>query len=230
MVELAVVLAIISVIVAVGMNMGGDAITFSNRIATQQQMKTIKIAIENYQVRNGVLPCPAHRDLVPGVDASFGEADCATSATPTTSSIVRVGTGASEMRLGMLPVRALNLPDFFATDAWGGKITYAVTQDLTVLYDNTVFANLDIRAGNPSGDNWQLTRDANGGAWIAISHGENSAGAFGYRDTTILRGCVGGTIEARNCDFNDRVFYDTYFNDGEGSAFYFDDFVVWGAK
>lgn len=234
LVELALVITIISVVVAVGMNMGSDAVTFSNRIATQQQMKIIKIAVENYYVRNGALPCPANRALQPGIDAAFGQANCTHTGTTASAGIVSIVTGTpNETLIGMVPIRSLGLPDYLAGDAWGNKITYVVTKGLT---DSGTYSgtpnSLALRAGNPYGTWFPLTSPTAGGAaWIAISHGEDMKGAWPLRGTSAVVACGGGWGDTENCMYANNTYYDMFFNDGTGNTgLYFDDFPVWGTK
>ena len=134
--ELSVVIIVISVVVAVGISLGSDAITFSNRFATQERLKMIDEAIDSFRVKYGHLPCPARMNLRPGIDPNFGEQDCA--------GVAQVEIGAAspahenDVRIGMVPIRALQLPDYFAADAWNNKLLYAVSELMAYDEDNTL--------------------------------------------------------------------------------------------
>ena len=113
--ELSVVLGIIALIAGVGMTMASGALKAADRISTQERLNTIKLALDSYGKTYGFLPCPAPRADTP-TTATFGIGGSCS------------GTGVS---YGAVPVRTLGLPDSYAGDAWGNKLTYAVSQALT---------------------------------------------------------------------------------------------------
>ena len=113
--ELSVVLGIIALIAGVGMTMASGALKAADRISTQERLNTIKLALDSYGKTYGFIPCPAPRTDVPTA-TTFGIA----SSCSTTGVIY-----------GAVPVRTLGLPDSYAGDAWGNKLTYAVSGALT---------------------------------------------------------------------------------------------------
>jgi prepilin-type N-terminal cleavage/methylation domain-containing protein len=126
--ELSIVLGIISLIAGVGMNMASGALKAADRISTQERLNTIKLALDSFAKTYGFLPCPADRTLTT-VSANFGlesrnvaGTNC-TVTTPATQGVVL----ANNAFYGMVPVRTLGLPDNYGGDAWGDKLTYAVT-------------------------------------------------------------------------------------------------------
>jgi prepilin-type N-terminal cleavage/methylation domain-containing protein len=125
--ELSVVIGIIALIAGVGMNMASGAITAANRIQSQERLNTIKQALDSYARTYGYLPCPSSRAAVPsnitfGNEARPGGTGCTASG----PGIIQNGN----VWIGAVPVRTLGLPDNYAGDAWGNKLTYAVSDAL----------------------------------------------------------------------------------------------------
>ncbi len=234
LVELAVVIAIVATLVTVGASMGQDAISFSKRYVTQKRLVSVEEALDAFVDKYGFLPCPADLTLQPGTSSAFGEQNC----TATGTGIVEVTDANGDVLMGALPVRALQLPDNYASDAWNSKLLYAVSEDMAIdsassvqhgtLYINND-GNINIRAGNSAGTNFSLTTTTDAASYVVVSFGENRAGAYPYRDNAVEISCIGSFAEGDNCDMADRVFYDNFYNDGETSS-YFDDFVIWGSK
>lgn len=121
--ELAVVLGIIALIAGAGLTMATGAIKAADRVATQERLNTIKLALDSYAKTYGYLPCPANRAIVPN-NTNFGiESRTGTTCVAIGGSGVVSSAG---VWIGAVPVRTLGLPDNYAGDAWGGKLTYAV--------------------------------------------------------------------------------------------------------
>lgn len=129
LVELAVVLAIIGLIAGAGIAMASSAIKTADRVATQERLGSIKLALDSFAKTYGYLPCPADRTYTTS-NANFGleQRD-----TPLPSTVCNTGSGivaSGSVTIGMVPVRTLGLPDSYASDSWGNKIEYAVTSAL----------------------------------------------------------------------------------------------------
>jgi hypothetical protein len=75
-----------------------------------------------------------------------------------------------------VPVRTLNLPDDYIADSWGGRFTYAVTEDLTndATYDAD---NGAIRVIDSAGNDVIVTPAVGTGHYVVVSHGSNLSGA-----------------------------------------------------
>lgn len=124
--ELVVVLGIIALIAGAGLTMATGAIKAADRVTTQERLNTIKLALDSFAKTYGYLPCPANRVIVP-TNTNFGiESRTGTACTAIASGVI-LNAG---VWIGALPVRTLGLPDNYAGDAWGGKLTYAVAGDL----------------------------------------------------------------------------------------------------
>lgn len=224
--ELSIVLVIIALMVGFGLEIGLSTLKTSEINVTKQRLAQVKEAIELYQANNGRFPCPAPLNAIPGA-AAFGiEDNCAN---PPAAGLADVAGGdgtASAVRVGMLPIKNLNLPEDYAKDAWNNKILYAVTKSLAV---PAYAGNGNVQVEDSSGN--LVTVLPERAAWFSASHGPNQEGAVGLRLAAAAIAC-NATVQAKddeNCDA-DALFFDTQFNDGDVAAQYFDDFAVWGGK
>ncbi len=149
--ELSIVLAVVSLIAGVGISIATNALKAADRITTQEKLATLKAALESYALSYGYLPCPARLDLTPtssssGLEARSGSTSCA----PSAGGLVAV----NNIFIGNIPVRTLGLPDHYAADAWGGKITYAVSAPMVanaISYagsNSTIAVRFGTRASN----------------------------------------------------------------------------------
>lgn len=241
--ELSVVLAIVAVVLVFGLNIATIALRGSERMTTQSRLQIVQEALDNYARMTGHLPCPSSRALTPA-SASFGfearntttNVDCLVGS----PGVVRApAAGTPFVYIGTVPTRTLGLPDSYAGDAWGGKLTYAVSaahvgsNDSYFLVDGPII----MRAGNAGATNYIIstTRETTGtnaagaaGVYVVVSHGKDGRGAFPVNGTAVGLACSSTATDGHNCDASDLVFYDTPINDGnQTSTGFFDDFVVW---
>ena len=228
--ELSVVLLIISLMVGFGLEATLSTLKTNEITTTRERLKVIRQAMDLYLQQNSRYPCPARLTDVPGgntygVESSAAPAvvtNCATQAANPAAGVTDTGT----IRIGAVPIRALNLPDEYLRDAWNNKFTYAVSRALTTTatYGGGVgtvgitdgFANNVTAVESP--------------AYVIFSHGPDQKGAYNYKAAAIGVAC-GATAnkDVENCDA-DAAFIDTQFNDGDVAASFFDDFVTWGMR
>lgn len=226
LVELTVVLTILGLLAAGGLAVSASMIEKANYVDTRKQLAIINETLENYYTVNGRLPCPASLDAIPG-STGFGTeaiADCAT------NTAVPSGTfrdNAAEVRIGMVPVRALGLTDTAAQDKFGARILYAVTEKLTSTSDFAATSGaITMRA---AADSTTLTTEA---AYTLLSHGKDRRGAVIYlTGNPASPDCADGSSQRdiENCD-NNATFRDAPFNNGSETANWFDDIIVWTPK
>lgn len=128
--ELAIVIGIIALVLAFGINIGSNVMKGSERITTQERLATIQKALDQFAELHGYLPCPARRDYAPSAGFYFGREERDTS----NSGQCWISGGGSIQANGVLygavPVRTLGLPDAYIADAWSGKFTYAVSNNM----------------------------------------------------------------------------------------------------
>lgn len=168
---------------------------------TKTKLDQIDEALQIYLSTNGVYPCPAPVNE-PIDTANFGRAPASCPGGP---------GGVQE---GDLPVRTLDLPDDYISDAWGYRFRYGVT---SVLTDPTGF---EPGGGavliNDSGG-FPVANDAH---YVIVSHGPDGAGGTPTASTTALP-CVAANVDGANCD-NDGTYVSTTLR-STAAANYYDD-------
>src|SRR5690606_28342881 len=132
LIQICMVIAIASLMLAAvlpGGRMGSDA---DKRILTMQRMEKIEAALRTFMYKNKRLPCPADGSLRPG-NSNFGKElgalhyyrYCASmSYDPGNDSNPFIDIPDSVA--GVVPTRALGLPDEDMLDGWGRRIMYVV--------------------------------------------------------------------------------------------------------
>jgi prepilin-type N-terminal cleavage/methylation domain-containing protein len=220
LVEISVVLVIISLLTAGGLTLGAGMVNQAAHIDTKKILDQIDQSLRDYYTVNGRLPCPASRTLAI-TDADFGRE---------VGGGVCTGTGAitgtsysNDVRIGMIPVRALGLSDRAASDKYGNRILYAVTRQLT---DAGSFGASDGAVQVLPATGAAILTDA---AYFVWSAGKDHKGAPLYTTAATPTTCSGTALDAENCD-NDNIFRDAPFNNGEVVANFFDDHTRWVPK
>lgn len=221
LVELAIVLLILGLLLA---GLASMLMVYSRNAAihtTQTRLDTIDEAIQHYLNMNGRLPCPASRTAPPDSD-TFGRevaADCTSGAHAGTSRAT--GRDGRRVRIGFVPTRTINLPDDYALDRWGNRITYAVTEVMASsgTYDREMGA---ISAIDSMGNS--VVTPAGSIHYVLISHGPDSAGAYTAQGS-IGRPCSSVTLDAENCN-GTATFRRTVLSGQGGSSGHFDDLII----
>ena len=179
--------------------------------STENKIEIIDEALQLFLSRNGRYPCPAPLNS-PLDGANFGiEAGLAPPAAPDCN---------AKIVIGAIPVRTLNLPDDFISDAWGGRFTYAVTAPLAT--PNQYNSDEGAISVVDSAGNSQITPQGSA-HYVTVSHGTNNVGA------TLIEGvgsipCDATTQEGANCD-NDDVFRNTLLIGAANNANLYDDMI-----
>lgn len=139
-------------------------------------------------------------------------------------STVAVGGGtAPRIRRGVIPFRALNIPEEFSEDGYNMKIAYAVTEHLAVT-ESYVKTEGGVSVVDGSGNS--LVSPASSAHFIVFSHGPDRAGAWNRHGKQGVP-CPTGTNDAENCDTlaDDRATYMLADRSFASGADYFDDHV-----
>lgn len=246
--ELSVVLGIIALIVGFGTPIGVTALKNSEQMATRDRLTAVRAALDAYARAHGHLPCPANRSLVAS-DANFAlEARNSSTRTLCDTSgtgLVRApSSGSPFIYIGGVPTRTLGLPDAYAGDAWGNKLTYAVSA--SHMGDMASYSSTDgpitIETGDRTGTHYVISTARNstsGGynaagasaVYVVLSHGKDAKGAFPMNGTSIAIACGGSTNnDVENCEETNMTFYDSPFSDGTQASTFFDDFIIWGSN
>lgn len=223
--ELSIALAVIGIVVAGGLSMSTSMVDRQAYVQTGNQMEEIEKALAAYVAVNKRLPCPSDPTLAlsePDYGMS-GPGACSSQPVQHTT-----GTGGEPVAIGMLPVRTLGLRDRYGADEYGNRYTYAVTEALTTDAatggysdpDKTGAITMEDNDGNP------IIDDA---AYVLVSHGGDSKGAYRYETASQGVICAGG-LDAINCDRTNATFRDARFNRGTVAGFWFDDSVRFARK
>lgn len=186
------------------------------QLSNQRNIDIITSALAAHIERTGAYPCPAPAAAVPGT-AAFGRGAC-------------VG-GINAVTVGTVPVFDLNLPYQAMADAYGSRITYAVTNALTDADPANDFAGatgpgrIQVLDGNAAGLPPAMNRDA---AFILVIHGVDRKGARSLETGAVIMPCGNTARDFRNCD-GDRVFVDANMSltNNPADANYYDDTVVY---
>lgn len=228
--EMAVVLVIVALMASFAIKLP-PASSKDCYSVTRAQQREIQNALDRYVRANNFYPRPAGRAL--GVnDPLYGVAASSSAA----ASIDRIGGGSTAVLVGALPFATLGLNGRFAADCWGNKFTYYVSDQLvtnTTYMDNDSAGHITVRTGTLSTPS-TLTGSA---AYAVVSHGANALGASPRNYTADKKLCnteqSNGSlsrIDKENCDSNNREVFSADFNNGNDSAQFFDDLVVYSNK
>lgn len=205
LVEMAMVLALAGMVL--GLFLQTYKIYKQERKSTYARTVQEKItrSMASYLQTNGRLPCPARSDSV-FTDADFGRAQNCSGSVP--------------IAIGAVPVVDLNLPFDMMADAYGNKMTYAVTTALTdaATYRNAVDAVI-IRHDDGA------TKQA---PFIIVSHGVDGKGAYPLNAKQVNIPCGSTAKDSENCD-DDTTFADNAFSNvlSFTSASRFDDSLTY---
>src|SRR5690606_23310055 len=123
-----VVLVIAGILLGMALSLGKAQMNLKSYQETVDRIEIIQKALIVYARGHKGLPCPASKTEAPDT-VDFGMAsDCAVAVVAGT---LEIGSSPNYVRIGAVPVRTLNLPDGMMFDAWGNRITYAVTKAAT---------------------------------------------------------------------------------------------------
>lgn len=213
--EVAIVLAIVGLLLAGGVNLLSGSADTSKYKQTQNELQEIKESLITYYIQYNRLPCP---DAVAPFDG-LADASCST---------------ASAAR-GWLPYVTLGFGG--NGDAWGERIKYVVSPAFLVNATSSFCTNY---SNSPNGRNSPANRviiqdlqstPTTLGDWAAfalVSTGKNgrqtNAGMTGAFSND--GGCTGlSAREQENCNTDSTLRFGTQMSDG--TTITFDDMVVW---
>jgi prepilin-type N-terminal cleavage/methylation domain-containing protein len=224
LIEVAIVIIILGIISAALTSSLLSYIKRSEIRSTESKLLEIDSALQTFLELNGRYPCPASLTVQQdtanfGVEISAGNCSTAGAVVGTTSVGSNNGA-ATNVRIGAVPVRTLNLPDDYIMDAWGNRFTLAMTEGLATA--GTYSRDLGGVSIIDSNGN-SVVQPADTAHYMIVSHGDTGLGA------TALGGgaapaCNPATLDGENCD-NDSTFRDTLLTGTGAAANFFDDHV-----
>lgn len=224
LIELAIVIAIISVVLGAGLSVYGNRLAAERAAETSRRLDIIEDALKLFRQTHGRLPSPANGAVISGPSVGIESYSITTGL---------VSTGSA--RIGVVPTRALNLPDSLMLDGYGNRITYAVDVDCITTWTaqcgwtGSTVSNL--RVLDSTG-----TMRTGAAVYVLVSHGAN--GVFAWQEksasqvsTALPRpGTVyGSTLEAENANSN-YSFRDMQRVETDAATTRFDDFVRWKVR
>lgn len=166
--EMSLTILLLSIVLVGGINFQLSLIDSSHKNITEMRLKKIQIAIDNYFMVNGRLPCPASL-LTTDTASNFGtELRTSTACSYASSSYL-----SNNIIYGGVPVRVLELPDEYGFDGWGNRIIYAMDRN----YGTKI---LFLQSGGDSITIKNLKNKVitNKAIYVLFSSGENRNGAF----------------------------------------------------
>ncbi len=183
LVELSVSLSIIALIITSFLNIYGRSLSAEKTIETQEKIKVIAEALQQFVDQNDYLPCPANFTNAyddqyflnePAGDAGTG--DC---------SDVAAGfqVAGTNIVMGAVPTGELRLHPSYAVDGWGRYFSFVVDEDLTSSANFTTtttgYTKGDIQIQDAGGNSLIPTGPdgAENAAYLLISHGANLHGS-----------------------------------------------------
>jgi prepilin-type N-terminal cleavage/methylation domain-containing protein len=275
--ELTVVLTIASIVLALGISAVGKVLQSKGDNLAEEHMDKVRTALERYKAGNGRYPCPAPINFQITADDFGQEASFASpvgnvcyrspsvaynnAQTLGTEGFVRVFDASAttdaqkwnkSVIIGAIPVQELGIDKKYATDKWGNKLVYAVTEKLAAdTSGSTTSARDDATPYIPTLPSLSLpVLGAPGGAdrlgaivitdtvgnhiapnadYVVISNGADGNGSFNA-NATAQGTCVTsgtGNLEKENCDFTNNIFTASGTYNKSENANYFFDLVRW---
>lgn len=191
----------------------GDALRKS--ATTNERMMKIEKATTGFMAAYGRRPCPADGQY--DVDsANFGiegaNPGACTGGTPAAPLGPDAGTG--NVVAGVVPTKTLGLPDEYAFDEWGRRITYVVDKRATAKRSCRTLQNYPVNNGSGG----IAVKDGTAGNTLAsvmaayISHGPDGHGAFPMQGGSVASRINVGSLDAdtlTNAGVNSSFTYDT---------------------
>lgn len=226
LVELSIVIVIISLLTASGLVVSTTMIERAAYVDTNKVLTQLDESLRDYYIVNGRLPCPASVSTLPG-SAGFGVETACTSGAAVAGT-VHYNAANGGVRKGMIPVRTLGLSDNAASDKYGSRIIYTVSESLT---DSATFGAalgaITIKDGASVAGNVII----NEAAYALHSHGRDRNGGLAYTNASSVSSCpAAATLDKMNCEFDDADLRDAPFNKGDVTARYYDDLIRWAPK
>ncbi|MFN7039198.1 MAG: type II secretion system protein [Alphaproteobacteria bacterium] len=176
---------------------------------TIERMERIEKEIANFADKNLYLPCPSQGDTLE-TDVKFGNNSTITyNNTNNTSgsncNLVNQSNATTNF-VGMVPVRTLNLPDYYAYDGWDRKFSYSIATGMGSASDIASgdykgdIRIIDLQGINKTQINHRLPNNY-GAAYVLFSFGQNGLGAWRKNSNSAPTLPANNTREYENADY-----------------------------
>jgi type II secretory pathway pseudopilin PulG len=195
LVQVTIMLAVLAVLATAALPGGQKGSNTRKANDTVSRYQAIDHALIGYMLRYGHLPCPADGSK-PTNDQNFGK-EAATPGTCTGGSPAANFGPSGNVVAGTLPTKTLILPDDFAFDDWGRRITYAVDTRATL-----TSSCLSLQSSGTPG---VTIKDGSGTTldnvmYAYISHGPDGHGAFPGNGSNVAGRINIGATDAATID------------------------------
>ncbi|MDX2225060.1 MAG: prepilin-type N-terminal cleavage/methylation domain-containing protein [Rhodospirillaceae bacterium] len=178
LIEIAIVLVVIGLLLSGGLLAISPVVQQSKVTETKAKIASVESALVAYAIANGCLPCPAQTNIALGA----ANAGVATDDAPYTAGCANaacLGAGTATVK-GVVPWVNLGLSESDASDAFGNRLTYGVSLDLTQANDaervGSTYPTGDFTVRETTGGTTVATAGAfSGAAYVVISHGPDGA-------------------------------------------------------
>lgn len=223
LVELSVVIAIISAIAVMGLELTAHYMNRTAYKVTQERIEAIDKAIVRYTKTYNKLPCPSLNTLVLG-DACYGkEANGQPSGCGNTRDVCRANTmGTTTLFAGNVPVRDLGLPMSYMLDGYGSRIMYVATANQVYNRNYHATINFDrepdqiaIRSGklDSTCGGASVCQDRGNASFLVLSYGADRRGGATASAAGTSQPCdmgaalarYDGMIDTANCRFGNNI-------------------------
>lgn len=231
LVDTAILVLVSSLILGLLLDMLKVKVQQDNREETRQKVEAINEQIQEFLSDEQRYPCAARLTDLPD-QTQFGTEvlspnptilGCGTAAPSGTLNTTGPAPALRTIRIGMVPVRTLNLPDDYAFDAWGNRILYAITvvQSRSGIYQpgNGALNIIDRNGVN-------LMTPPNTLDYVVLAPGAMNQGHYSLSGQ-VSGTCAGGnTLERENCNMN-AVFRSAIHLTMDDPAQDFDDIIAY---
>lgn len=228
LIEMAIVLVVIGLLLSGGLLSVAPILESSRVKDTKSKLDDIESALLVYAIQNNCLPCPATATTAIG-GANVGQS------LPQPLDANNCSTGACTNARGVVPWITLGLSEADVTDAWGMRISYAITAGLQTNgnmdrdgSDYTPLGTLQVSNLNAPAAS-DVTAAA---AYVLVSHGPDRAFAYAASTGTVQtdpHGSAATDPQGRNAVTSNANFIQDDVRPVAGVG-YFDDIVRWRTK
>lgn len=175
--EMTVVLTVLAVLATSGLSIFKTHDYNMKRENSLAKLDALQEAMYNYRYVHHRLPCPA-LDTLASTATGFGIEAANPGGCSGGSPAIEAAHIASDVAMGVVPVRALELSDEYMYDGWGRKITYLVDIRATATNSMIDHGIADTSIGNIEVKDGSGNARTESAIYALISHGENGYGAY----------------------------------------------------
>ncbi len=235
LIELSIVILIISILITGALSVSIGSANNAKAKVTNDRIQQIYRALGNFLVANKRLPCPAALTKVKTVNTDYGN-EVGFGSGCSGTGVIQSGSSAN-LVYGMVPVRALGLPNDLAEDGYESKLAYIIDKNFTNVLADAVpnYSNLNFATATstgimtvnekPSGITQTVTTDA---LVVLISYGANKAGAYNANASTVnARSTPADADEQSNDASTSGTFFDNTIVASSSNSDTFDDIVFY---